>query len=145
MCSAALSLACLLRTQTKTSPQPPVVSKLLSSQLRTLFLPTPVQSQLVSTSSVESLRVQGITTHRNLAGESIPASAASVSAALSPQQLLTGRTDLLPDETHRPQYARVCVCSGTRELQLQVASRSGLAWWWIRTAVQLSTEVDWGQ
>jgi len=36
LCSAALSLACLLRTQTKTSPQPPVVSKLLP-QLRTLF------------------------------------------------------------------------------------------------------------
>ena len=37
LCSAALSLACLLRTQTKTSPQPPVVSKLLS-KLRTFFL-----------------------------------------------------------------------------------------------------------
>ena len=37
LCSAALSLACLLRTQTKTSPQPPVVSKLLP-QLRTLSL-----------------------------------------------------------------------------------------------------------
>ena len=36
LCSAALSLACLLRTQTKTSPQPPVVSKLLS-KLRTFF------------------------------------------------------------------------------------------------------------
>ena len=55
MCLAALSLACLLRTQTKTSPQPPVVSKLFT-QLRTLFLhtPSPVQPRLVSTPTSES-------------------------------------------------------------------------------------------
>jgi len=76
--------------------------------------------------------------------QSIPASAADVSAALSPQQLLTGRTDLLPDETHicsRPcvpmrRITAMCVWKHT-ELSLQVASRSrigeDLAWWWIRT------------
>ena len=55
LCSAALSLACLLRTQTKTSPQPPVVSK-LPPQLRTLFLhtPVPVQPRLVLAPAGES-------------------------------------------------------------------------------------------
>ena len=73
LCSAALSLACLLRTQTKTSPQPPVVSKLLP-QLRTLFLSTlvPVQPLLVLAPTAESGPGQGITTHRTLAGARSP-------------------------------------------------------------------------
>ena len=62
--------------------------------------------------------------------QSIPASAADVSAALSPQQLLTGRTDLLPDETHLCRHPYVPMCGSAAicvrkhtELHLQVANR----------------------
>ena len=95
---------------------------------------------------------QAITTHRNLAGARSP---------FQHQQLvclprshrsscsLAGQTCCQTKHTGRvSRCAGVCE-SGNTELQLRVASRSGVGedlawWWWIRT-VQLSTEVDWGQ
>ena len=63
--------------------------------------------------------------------------AADVSAALSPQLLPTGRTDLLPDKTHTYTWTGCynVLCWKHKELQMRVASRSNigedLARWWI--------------
>ena len=77
----------------------------------------------------------GVSVHQSTT-QSNPA-AADVSAALSPQLLPTGRTDLLPDKTHTYTWTGCynVLCWKHKELQMRVASRSNigedLAWWWI--------------